>query len=310
MRQRREHRRKTRVRIIIIVVALVAVGLIATLGYLIFGKAGTVAKDNMPATSIDASSAQMDAPTEDEIRIKEAVLAGAAADDPNIHYLPTPLVAAYGNLEIHSPISANHITEIEFHQASYDTALQLTPFVTIVDAQVVADQHGTSHLPFDEQPRGGEPLIAEAVSTWRLDSFGPEMSAVDVGAPSGTEVYAPVSGTVVKIRSYSLFGLIDDYEVHIQSPEHPELDIVMLHIEDLSIEVGDKVYGGCTRISVVRNIGDVIDNNLSNFTASGDPGNHCHVQVNDATREDYKGLEGALDIFDGHGYARPAPPPE
>ncbi|MDR1183697.1 MAG: M23 family metallopeptidase [Coriobacteriales bacterium] len=281
----------------------------ATLGYLVFGKDDPLASNQAGTASIDATGDQVRAPTEEEIRVRDAVAAGAVADDPNISYLPTPLIAAYGDLVIHSPISANHITEIEFHQASFDTALQLTPLVTIVDAQMVADQQGTSHLPFDEQPRGDEPLIADAVSTWRLDSAGPEMSSVDVGALAGTDVYAPVSGRVVKIKTYSLFGLIDDYEVHIQSLEHPELDIVMLHIEDLSVEVGDMVYGGGTRIAQVRYIGDVIDNNLSNFTAPGDPGNHCHVQVNDATREGYKGLEGALDIFNGRGYARPEPLP-
>jgi hypothetical protein len=309
-RQRREQRRRARVRITIVVAVLIVVGLTATLGYLLFGKAGPLAGDNTGVVDIETSGAQMSAPTEEELRIREAVAAGATTEDPNILYLPTPLIASYGDLVIHSPISANHITEIEFHQASYDTALQLTSLVTIVDAQAVADKQGTTHIPVEDQPFGDEPLIAEAVSTWRLDSVGPEMSSVDVGALTGTEVYAPVSGTIVKIKTYSLFGLIDDYEVHIQSPEHPELDIVMLHIEDLSVQVGDRVYGGCTRIATVRDIGSVIDNNLSNFTASGDPGNHCHVQVNDATRESYTGLEGALDIFNGHGYARPEPPPE
>jgi biotin carboxyl carrier protein len=299
-----------RARIIVVIASLIAVGLIATLGYLVFGKGGPLANSRADVADIDAAGAQMKAPTETEIRAQEATTAGAAADDPNISYLPTPLIARYGDLVIHTPISANHITEIEFHQASFSTALQLTPLVTIVDAQVVADQSGTRHTPFDEQPRGSESLIAEAVSTWRLDSAGPEMSAADVGALAGTDVYAPISGTVVKIKTYSLFGLIDDYEVHIQSPEYPELDIVMLHIEDLSVEVGDRVYGGATRVAKIRNIGDVIDNNLANFTAPGDPGNHCHVQVNDATREDYRGLEGALDIFNGNGYARPEPPPE
>jgi biotin carboxyl carrier protein len=276
---------------------VIAVALAAILGYLVLRQTAPPANDELGVDNIDAPNTQASAPTEEEIRVREAVAAGAAASDPNIQYLPTPLIAEYDSLSIHSPISANHITEIEFHQASFSTALQLTPLITVVDAQEVADKHGTNHVPADDQPRGNNPLIAETVSTWRLDSVGPEMSSVDVGAVAGTDVYAPVSGTVVKIRSYSLFGLIDDFEVHIQSLEHPGLDIVMLHIDDLSIEVGDTVYGGATRVAKVRNIGSVIDNNLANFTAQGDPGDHCHVQVNDATREDYQGLEDAIDIF-------------
>jgi len=235
----------------------------------------------------------------------DAIAAGAASDDPNILHLPTPLLAQYGGLVIHCPIAPQDLTEIEFHQASYNTALRMTPLVTIVDAELVLTTRKTNRPPYNEQPYGNKPLIAEAVSTFRWDSAGGEMTAVDVGAVAGTVVYAPITGTVVKIRAYSLYGFIDDYEIHIQSPDFPELDIIVLHVDNLMVTVGDKVIGGCTQIARVRNIGDDIDNNLSNFTMPPDPGNHAHIQVNDASREDYKGLEGALDIFDGKGYVRP-----
>jgi biotin carboxyl carrier protein len=295
-RCQREQVRKARLRVIACVAALLLIGTTASFGHLVFGRT-EAANGHTVSIEADGAVGQASAPNEDELRIREAVEAGAVAGDPNIGYLPTPLVAECNGIVLHSPISVNNITEIEFHQASFNTALQLSSLVTIVEAQDAADQHGTRHIPPAEQPRGNRAMIAEAVSTWRLDSVGPEMSAVDVGALAGTDVYAPVTGTVVKIKTYSLFGQIDDYEIHIQSPEHPELDIVMLHVENLSVKVGDTVQGGSTRMARVRNIGEVIDNNLANFTAPGDPGNHCHVQVNDASREDYQGLEGAINIF-------------
>jgi biotin carboxyl carrier protein len=296
----REQQQRKRLRTLLIVAGLVAFILLVGLGYMVVRSvwlsSGADDRD-ADAARLNTDTSQTVAPTAEELRLRDAVASGAAVDDPNVAYLPTPLIAEYGGLKIHSPISANHITEIEFHQASYNTALPLTPLVNIVDAQEVADRHGTKHAPLETQPFGENPLIAEAVSTWRLNSVGPEMSSVDVGSVAETDVYAPISGTVVKIKSYSLFGLIDDYEVHIQSPGHPGLDVVMLHIDDLSVKVGDVVRGGATRVARVRDIGSVIDNNLSNFTAPGDPGNHCHVQVNDATHEEYKGLEDALNIF-------------
>ena len=297
--------------ILSIVIALIAfVGLGLYLGNLILNTPPSSNGDSKRPSLVTGSHEQKAAPTEEELRILDAVEAGAAASDPNVLYLPTPLVAQYGDLLIHSPIVPRDLTEVEYHQASYDTSLPLTPLLTIVDAEEVEDNHGTNHIPYEDQPFGDKPLIGEAVSTWRLDSIGDEYTSVDVGALAGTVVYAPVSGTVVKIKTYSLYELIDDYELHIQSPDYPELDIVVLHIDELTVKVGDEVYGGCTRIGKVRNIGDIVDNNLSNFTMPPDPGDHCHVQVNDATREDYPGLEGALDIFNGHGYARPEPPPE
>jgi biotin carboxyl carrier protein len=296
-RLEREQRKRRRIKATVCVAALLLVGLATALVILVFSGRSQAGDALGEGGDIGAPMSQEAEPTAEEIRLQEAVRAGAAADDPNVRYLPTPLIAEYGALKLHAPVSANHITEIEFHQASYSTALQLTSLVTIVDAQEVADRHGTNHIPADEQSLGDAAYIGEAVSTWRLDSVGPEMSSVDVGASAGTDVYAPVSGTVVKIKTYSLYGILEDYEVHIQVPDHPEWDIVLLHIDNLSIEVGDKVRAGSTRIARIRDIGWAIDNNLSNFTAPGDTGNHCHMQVNDATREDYQGLEGALDIF-------------
>ncbi|MDR2196767.1 MAG: M23 family metallopeptidase [Coriobacteriales bacterium] len=238
------------------------------------------------------------APTPEEERRLDALAAGVSADNPDILYLPTPLVASYEDIMIHSPICATDLTEVEFHQASYDWALPLNPLLTLVDAEAVMAAHGTHHVPAQEQTVGDVPMIGEAVSTWRTNSEGPELSAVDVGARSGTTAYAPVSGTVVCIRTYRLFEVLDDYEIHIQTDGHPELDIVVLHIEDLLVREGERVIGGVTPLARVRNIGELIDNNLSNFTAPDDPGNHVHVQVNNALAEGYRGLEGGIDLFE------------
>jgi hypothetical protein len=289
---------------VVIVLVILVVLAYRTLGD-VNARAGT---PSAVAQQLLSAAEQRPEPTEEEKRVLEAVAMGASADDPDAKHLPTPLLASYGELMIHTPILPRDITEIEFHQASYDTSLRLTPLVTMVDANAAAEMHGTNHVPWESQPYGEKPLIAEAFSTWRLYSEGDEMTAVDTGAVAGKYAYAPISGTVVRIKQYPLFELVDDLEIHIQSPEHPELDVVVLHLDNLMVEVGDEVVGGSTRIGKVRNIGEVIDNNLSNFTVEGDPGNHCHVQVNDATKEDYKGLEGALDIFNGKGYVRPEPP--
>ncbi|MCL2826222.1 MAG: M23 family metallopeptidase [Eggerthellaceae bacterium] len=284
--------------------AVVLVGLGASAAYLVFGQVPSMDAESQAPTEQAGASDQSFTPTADDLRILDAIRAGASATDPDALYLPTPLIATCNGLNIHSPILPRELTEIEFHQASYDDALPLTPLLTIVDADTVEENHGTKHIPWQDQPYGDAPLVGEAVSTERLDSDGPDMACADVGAKAGTYVYAPITGTVVNIKTYSLYGLLDDYELHIQSPDHPELDVVVLHITDLMVKVGDQVYGGCTRIAHVRDIGELVDSNLMNFTMPPDPGNHCHVQVNNAAYPNYQGLVGALDIFDGKGYAR------
>jgi len=303
-------RKKFRILPIILIIALLALGGVVSWFAFHLYTHNSTGKEALLKTYEHSSPQEIEfTPPKEEQRLLDAVRAGVDANDPHIQFLPSPLIASYQDLQMHSPIVPKDLTEIEFHQASYDTALVLTPLVDIVEADLVSANHGTNRIPFEDQPVGSEPMIAEAVSTYRENSKGELFTSIDVGGKADTVVYAPITGTVVKAQPYLLYGFYDDYEIHIQSPDHPELDIVLLHIQNAKVKVGDKVIGGCTRIAYVRDLGYEMGNNLQNFTKPGDPGNHVHMQVNDATRKDYRGLEGALDIFDGHGYARPAPAP-
>ncbi len=72
-------------------------------------------------------------------------------------------------------------------------------------------------------------------------------TAADVGAKPGSAVFSPVTGTVVKVKKYKLYGKWDDYELHIQPDGHPGLDVVMIHVTDVCCRPGDRVLAGVTR---------------------------------------------------------------
>jgi murein DD-endopeptidase MepM/ murein hydrolase activator NlpD len=233
----------------------------------------------------------------DDAKRQAAVQAGASPDDPNLTYLPTPLLGEVKGVPFHCPISMNNLTEVEFHQASYAWALPLTSYLQVVDPATVMANHGTQRPSAQDEPTGDNKMIGQTVSMWRQDSVGPEMSSVDAGAQPGTPVYAPVTGTVVKIRDYSLYGELPDKEMHIQIPGHPELDFILLHIDNLQVNVGDHIIAGVTQVATVRDTADYFDDDLANFTAPGDKGNHTHLQVNDTTYPGYDELDGALNIY-------------
>jgi murein DD-endopeptidase MepM/ murein hydrolase activator NlpD len=285
--------------LLIVVLLIVLVAAAAMFVWLINAGAGAAQNDaSTAAEAADLSIGGGNEPTLTPTQVAEqqAIAAGASATDPNLDYLPTPLIAHYEDVDLHSPIAADCITEIEFHQASYKDAFQLTPYLTIEDAEQVMNNHGTTRPPANQEPTGNTPFIGSAVSTWRTTAVGPQNSAMDVGAKAGDAVYAPVTGVVVNVRPYKLYNEIDDYEIHIQIPQYPNLDIVMLHVDNLQVKAGDKVVAGVTQVATVRDIGSQIDNDLSNFTAVGDPGNHCHVQVNNVNYPGYTGLDGAVSI--------------
>ena len=121
------------------------------------------------------------------------------------------------------------------------------------------------------------------------------MSAIDCGGPVGATVYAPVSGTVVKVQEYDLYNnpSYPDVQIHIQPQGRPDLDVVLIHLTDISCAEGDTVVGGATPIATIRDVYAYIgeEMQLKDYTALGDNGNHTHIQVNDVNNKEYHGLD-------------------
>lgn len=111
----------------------------------------------------------------------------------------------------------------------------------------------------------------------------------------GATVYAPVTGTVVKVKEYSLYNneAYPDVQVHIQPQGRPDLDVVLIHLSDVTVNEGDEVVGGATPVAAVRDVYAYIgeEMQLKSYTAEGDNGNHTHIQVNNANSKKYHGLD-------------------
>lgn len=219
----------------------------------------------------------------------------ATEDDSNAQS-PTKLIAQCNGVDVHAPIDTAHITAVLFHQASYAYALPLTTNLPKADAAAAkaAQQVRVNHDQTD-----GEWLDADALHLWRSQDSTEMDTAIDVGATAGTTVIAPVSGTVVLVRDYQLYDRVPDIEIHIQPDGHPEMDCVAIHITDAQVQAGDHVEGGVTPIASVRDIACSIDGiQLSDYTPADDPGNHTHIQVNNADYPGYreKKLQGAITV--------------
>ncbi len=200
--------------------------------------------------------------------------------------LPTPLVAQYGSVLIHLPVTTKDLTEVAFHQASYAWALVMETQLASADAEAAYNRKGTARTA--DQPTGNAYMDGPALHLWRSSATTEMDTSVDCGAAIGKTVYAPVTGTVVLIAEYNLFETLMDYEIHIQPTGHPELDVVVLHTTDPKVKAGDKVKGGATPISVIRDITAVSGLQLEPYTAGDDPGCHAHVQVNNTNYEGYR----------------------
>lgn len=217
----------------------------------------------------------------------------------------TPVFAYCGSVPLHVAVPILDLTEILFHQASYDWAIPLTTPLTDADPGWAQNSMGTGR---DNAAQGGgnTELTGFCLRLYRKGRKTTPDTAVDCGAPAGDPVLSPVNGTVTLVEQYTLYKKLTDYQIHIQPYGHPELDVVLIHIESPTVVAGDQVVGGYTQIGSVRNLVPDVGLQLGYYTPEDDPGNHTHICVNDATVEGYFGLVGAATVDENGTVTSPA----
>jgi hypothetical protein len=110
---------------------------------------------------------------------------------------------------------------------------------------------------------------------------GPPTSALDVGAPSGTDVYAPVDGTIVGIAGVVLNGRTYGQRIDIQPTVAPSLVVSLSQIAvDPSLVVGASVTASGSKLGRVLDFSKVERQALASHT--NDAGNHVLLEVHTA----------------------------
>jgi hypothetical protein len=105
---------------------------------------------------------------------------------------------------------------------------------------------------------------------------GPQTGALDVGAPTGTTVYAPVTGTVTAIRPDPMVENANIVEIKPGANPHVRVNVSLVQ-SDGDAGVNDSVTAGITELGTVANSAEVLDPQLSSYTT--DAGNHITVSV-------------------------------
>ena len=187
--------------------------------------------------------------------------------DPSVSAQTRPfpqILAMRGAIRLQMPIAQGRRTAIGYHSAP-DGALPLAPLGHQGNEGVV---DRVFHKIFGGG--GGSP-------TWYRLSEGPT-SALDVGAASGTDVYAPVDGTVVGITPYIVAGHKYGARIDIQPQSAPSLIVSVTQLKpDPSLAVGSNVVSGATRLGLVADLARVERQALARYT--NDAGNHVSVTV-------------------------------
>jgi hypothetical protein len=179
----------------------------------------------------------------------------------------TEIVALRGPVRLQLPISQSRLTAIGYHSTG-DGALPLDPVGHQANEGVVQRiVHGIF---------GG----GDASPKWYQLSGG-GTSAVDVGAPVGSDVYSPVDGNVVAIRPFVIEGKKYGSEIDIQPQTAPSLVVEVTQlVADPALTVGASVVSGATKLGRVADLATIERQALARYT--NDAGNHVTVEVHAA----------------------------
>jgi hypothetical protein len=181
---------------------------------------------------------------------------------------PTPLtVALHGGLRIQLPIAQNRVTAIGYH-SSGEGALPLSPLGR------QGNEGALSRLAHKIFGGGHGGFVYYQLS-------GGETAVLDVGAIPGTDVYAPVDGTVVGISDYIINGQAYGSRIDIQPSAAPSLVVSITHLNpDPALTVGSTIAASSTKVGRVIDLSGVEKQALSKYTQ--DAGNHVSIELRPA----------------------------
>jgi len=180
------------------------------------------------------------------------------------------IVAKVSTLQIQLPVSQSRVTAIGYGSGE-DGALGLQPLGTQANEGVLkrllhAVVGGSSGKPRWYQLPGGQ---------------GPDSSLLDVGAPAGTDVYAPVDGTVIAIDDVVVNGTTYGSRIDIQPATVPSVVVSVSHVKvDPSLVVGSPVTAAGSRLGAVVDFSRAEHQALAHYT--NDSGNHVAIEVHTA----------------------------
>jgi hypothetical protein len=179
----------------------------------------------------------------------------------------TEIVAQRGQVRLQLPISQSRLTAIGYHSAG-DGALSLQPVGHQANEGLV---QRIVHGIFGGG--GGSPRWYQLA--------GGGTSALDVGAPIGSDVYSPVDGTVVAIRPFIIQGKTYGSEIDLQPQNSPSVVVAVTQlVSDPALTVGTPVVSGATKLGRVADLAVVERQALARYT--NDAGNHVTVELRSA----------------------------
>jgi hypothetical protein len=191
----------------------------------------TPGDDRSPAS---AAAAEQEVPTSG---LASLLVPGHDTAEAVTEVSATPVLARFEDLELH--LLAPSPVVVGYHEAATTAAFGLEP------VGALTEDHNTTRTDLPDDVAGGTPYL---VLSSRGRAAAPT-SALDIVLEPDVPVLAPVSGTVVDVRGFLLYGAHVDLRVEIVPDGRPDLRLVLIHLDEVTVEIGDRVVGGVTPLA-------------------------------------------------------------
>jgi hypothetical protein len=173
-------------------------------------------------------------------------------------------VATISNLRIRLPVAQSAVTEIGFH-ASGTGARELTPLGPRVNEGLLARLW---HRIAGSEKHGP--------AWYQLGGAGTDV--LDIGAAAGTDVYAPVDGTVAALSQQVVNGRTVGARIDIRPTAAPSLVLSLTNLRpDPALTVGAAVLASSSKLGAVADVAAVEEQALAKVT--NDEGNNVAIEV-------------------------------
>ena len=153
---------------------------------------------------------------------------------------------------------------IAYHEASFDWALPLHPLGRLK----INGNAWKYDAPSDSPGRRYIVMFSRGRST-------PATSAVDFVMHRSTPARSPVSGTVVDVHEYHLYCRYPDMSVTIAPQGHPRMGVVLIHLDRVQVQPGDRVFATLSVLGYPRVFG--FGSQVDDYFEGGNP--HVHIEI-------------------------------
>ena len=235
---RREHLRRRRVAALIALATLV--GLAVWAAYSVPGQTPAAIPENAAAP---------------------VVVEGPAAATEGV------VVARVEDVEVLLPVARRVTTAVAYHPVDNGDAVPFEPSGKCVSG-------GLRERLADVFASGGDVQYYLASES---GAGGSATAGLDVGAVPGSQVVSPVDGKVIGIKKYRVLGRYNDVEIKIQVSQDPSLVLVVTHMDQVDVTIGDTVARGETVLGAVRGFPAELEQTLSRYTS--DNGDHVRLMI-------------------------------